>query len=315
MLAERAPAISQATEASLPLTVDESAEKIVVRGRDFCASFDRKLGAMDSYVWRGVELLAAAVEPDFWRAPTNNDRGAKLERKLRVWRDAGKKYVVDGLNVAAEENGEPRKVVVEILAHLPTVGDAPYNTRYTVDAAGVIDVAIDYTPKRTSAAPMLPRFGTLWTLDGSLNQVTWYGRGPWPTYSDRKQAPFGIYAGSVADQFVHFFRPQENSNKVDVRWVAVTNPSGSGLLAIGAPSLSVGVSEFDKDQMERSLYDFQMENRNRTYLNLDLVQMGLGGIDSWGQTAMRPYLVPNHDYSYHFMVRGIDQPPAVPESN
>jgi beta-galactosidase len=159
---------------------------------------------------------------------------------------------------------------------------------------------------------MLPRFGTLWTLDGSLDRITWYGRGPWPTYSDRRQAPIGIYGGSVADQFVHYFRPQENSNKADVRWVAVTNASGTGLLARGEPHLSVGISEFDKDQMENARYDFELQRRNRTYLNLDLLQMGVGGNDSWGATAMRPYLPQNQDYSYRFSIRGIDQPPAMP---
>jgi beta-galactosidase len=156
---------------------------------------------------------------------------------------------------------------------------------------------------------MLFRFGSEWILDGSLNQIAWYGRGPQPTYSDRKQAPLGIYSGSVADQFVRYFRPQENSNKVDVRWVAVTNPSGIGLLATGDPVLSVGVSEFSKSQMERALYDFQLERRNRTYLNLDLLQMGVGGNDSWGATAMDDYLPPNKPYHYKFTIRGIDQPP------
>jgi len=83
-------------------------------------------------------------------------------------------------------------------------------------------------------------------------------------------------------------------------------------LAAGDPTLSVGISEYAKEDMEKSLYDFQLEHRNRTYLNLDLLQMGLGGIDSWGATAMRPYLPGNKKYHYRFTVRGIDFPPVMP---
>jgi beta-galactosidase len=75
--------------------------------------------------------------------------------------------------------------------------------------------------------------------------------------------------------------------------------------------LSVGVSEFDKSQMQRARYDFQLERRDRTYLNLDLLQMGVGGNDSWGATAMRPYLPRNQKYEYQFTIRGIDQPPVA----
>jgi beta-galactosidase len=289
-------------------------DSIVVQGRDFSVSFHRQLGAVAQYSWRGQKLMAAPVRPDFWRAPLDNDRGARLPDKLRVWRDAGQHFLVDDVAVDASDGAAaPKHVTVRFRGRLVSVGDAAYEATYQVNAAGVVEVEIRYSPQDDDAAPMLPRIGTLWPLDGSLDHVSWYGRGPWPTYSDRKQAPLGIYAGSVSDQFVRYFRPQENSNKVDVRWIAVTNASGCGLLAIGDPVLSVGVSEFDKKQMERSRYDFQLKTAHRTYLNLDLVQMGVGGNDSWGATAMRPYLPTNQAYRFKFTVRGIDQPPVLME--
>ena len=302
-----------AAEADLPLDVTEDGDKVIVQGRDFTATFDSKVGAMSGYMWRGAELLAAPVQPDFWRAPLDNDRGARLPRRLRAWRDAGQSFKVEKAEVkkpeANRDGAQPAEACIQYVGKLTDVGDADYSVTYTVDATGLVTVEIDYKPQDREDAPMLPRFGTEWILDGSLNQITWYGRGPTPTYSDRKQAPVGIYSGSVADQFVHYFRPQESSNKVDVRWVAVTNPSGIGLLATGGPLLSVGVSEFNKAQMERARYDFQLERRNRTYLNLDLLQMGVGGNDSWGATAMDPYLPSNKPYHYKFTIRGIDQPP------
>jgi beta-galactosidase len=301
------------SDADLDLkTVDAT---VIVSGPNFSASLDTHRGALTNYVWRGTELLAAPVAPDFWRAPLDNDRGANSNRKLRVWRDAGRFLQIDSTKVEVEVNKKPEWARIDFVGHLETVGDAPYRISYIVDAAGVVTVEVHYEPTKQDSAPMLPRFGTLWTLDGSLDRIAWYGRGPWPSYSDRKQAPLGIYSSSVADQFVRYFRPQENSNKVDVRWVAVTNAKGSGLLATGDPTLSVGVCEFDKDQMERALYDFQLEKRNRTYLNLDYAQMGVGGNDSWGALPLDAYLLPNREYHYRYTIRGIDQPPALANSN
>jgi beta-galactosidase len=295
----------------LPFEVREDKSTIEIRGREFQATFDRETGALSDYSWRGQSLLAVPVEPDFWRAPTDNDRGAGLDRKLRRWREAGRSFRASSVELTVDNEGDAQSAKIVCKGALSSVGDAEYVTTYTVRPTGEIQVHVSYTPKEGEDAPMLPRFGTLWTLDGSLDQVRWYGRGPWPTYSDRKQAPLGVYGGSVRDQFVHYFRPQESSNKVDVRWVAVTNASGSGLLATGDPVLSVGVSEFDKSQMQRARYDFQLERRDRTYLNLDLLQMGVGGNDSWGATAMRPYLPRNQKYEYQFTIRGIDQPPVA----
>lgn len=312
VLASGSPKNTTPTDSNAPLDVAQQSDLIVVRGRDFSTSFDRRLGALCQYAWRGQELLVAPVEADFWRAPTDNDRGANLPQKLRIWRDAGRNFLVDDVAVnLAEDDATGKQATIRFQGRLVSVGDATYDVAYRVNSAGVVDVDIRYSPRNRSAAPMLPRFGTLWKLDGSLDQVTWYGRGSWPTYIDRKQAPLGIYSGSVADQFVRYFRPQENSNKVDVRWVAVTNASGCGILATGDPALSVGVSEFDKRQMERSLYDFQLKSSNRTYLNLDLIQMGVGGNDSWGATAMPQYLPKNQPYQYSFTIRGVDQPPAI----
>jgi beta-galactosidase len=301
-------------EPDLPLDVAERDNRIEVRGRDFSTTFDRQLGAMVSYSWRGTELLAAPVQPDFWRAVTDNDRGARLDRRLRVWREAGKSFEVSEAEVVLNREAALANVGVQFQGRLTDAGNASYTMTYTVDATGLVAVAVDYAPKDEDDAPMVPRFGTLWTLDGSLDHVSWYGRGPWPTYSDRKQAPLGIYSRSVAQQFIRYFRPQENSNKVDVRWVAVTNSSGIGLLAAGEPTLSVGVSEFSKEQMEQARYDFQLERTNRTYLNLDLLQMGVGGNDSWGATAMDDYLPVNKSYQYQFTIRGIDQLPVISSS-
>ncbi len=162
-------------------------------------------------------------------------------------------------------------------------------------------------------------------MPGQFSQVTWYGRGPEMTYSDRKQAPLGVYGGKVADQYVPYSRPQENTNWVDVRWVAVTSTSGTGLLAsaemtkdeenLPVGGLSVGASQFSKQQMDANNieYDFQLAPENKTFLNVDGVQMGVGGNDSWGALPLNDYLLPNRNYKYRYTIRGIDHPPVAAE--
>jgi len=136
-----------------------------------------------------------------------------------------------------------------------------------------------------------------------LESLTWYGRGPIETYIDREFERIGVYKSTVAREWVEYMRPQENGNKTDVRWVALTNLQGVGLLAVGAPALSVAARHFTKDDMERAGYTFQMQSHPETFLNLDWKQMGVGGIDSWSFNAlpMQPYRIPSdkpHSYRY-----------------
>jgi beta-galactosidase len=338
-------------EANLPLTSSMDDKQIVVTGRDFSLAIDKSTGGIASYQWRGKELLAAPTMPDFWRTHTDNDDGHQLQRRSGVWRDVGQNLRVESVvaSAIAANIDDVLATTIQVQGKLPAVNDAPYNIGYTVDATGQITVDIAYEARQadpaaagdalatgeqrgdrrgrgrgqTQGVPMLPRFGTLWTLGGQFNQITWYGRGPEPTYSDRKQAPLGVYGGSVADQYVSYSRPQENGNKVDVRWVAVTSPSGTGLLARApmrldennepAGALSIAASRFGKEQMENAEFDFQLSDEHKTFLNIDLAQMGVGGNDSWGALPEEPYLLRNRDYKYRFTIRGIDQPPVVLE--
>jgi beta-galactosidase len=294
--------------------------------------------------------LDAPSQPDFWRTHTDNDDGHQLQRRSGVWRDAGKNFRVAAVNAGTvgpnSENVASTKI--EVQGVLPDVNNAPYTITYSIDATGQVVIDIAYEPREADpprgeangpargdgrgrgrgrgrgqqqGVPILPRFGTLFTLPGQLDQITWYGRGPEPTYSDRKQAPLGLYSGAVAQQYVSYSRPQENGNKVDVRWVAVTSTSGTGLLAKGlmqldengepTGALSVAASRFGKEQMENAEYDFQLSDERKTFLNVDFAQLGVGGNDSWASLPEEPYVLRNRDYKYRFTIRGIDQPPAV----
>ena len=133
--------------------------------------------------------------------------------------------------------------------------------------------------------PMLPRFGMELILPPGLENITWYGRGPAPTYIDRDYERVGVYKSTVDKQWNEFSKPQENSNKVDVRWIALTNEEGIGLLASGSPLLSVSASHYPKQEIEEADYSFKLVRHPQVYLNLDLKQLGVGGVDSWSGRA------------------------------
>jgi beta-galactosidase len=165
-----------------------------------------------------------------------------------------------------------------------------------------VAVEASYKPGSRPLA-MLPRFGLEFVVSPGLERMTWYGRGPLETYSDRQFERVGLYSGTVAEQWVEYSRPQENGNKTDVRWVELTNSDGLGLRAEGAPALSVRASHVTKDDVEGTDYSFKLPRRSEIYLNLDMAQMGVGGVDSWSPDAypMAPYrIAPDQPRSYKF---------------
>jgi beta-galactosidase len=157
--------------------------------------------------------------------------------------------------------------------------------------------------------PVPACFGNELVAAPELENITWYGRGPIETYVDRQFERVGVYSSTVAKQWVEYSRPQENGNKTDVRWVALTDALGTGLLAVGAPTLEVGARHFTKDDLERAGYTFQMQPHPEIFLNLDWRQMGVGGIDSWSPNAlpMQPYRIPSDQvYTYRYRLTPIE---------
>ena len=290
------------------LVIKDEASEATFTGKAFSVRFDKKEGVLTQYRYKGVTLLERGPRPDFWRAPTNNDRGAwKVMRTraqtnpavdIEVWREAGPRWAVKDVRVE-EVDGETARVTVR--ADLPVVKGS-YTTTYTITGDGAIQVEARYQPGAATLA-MMPRFGNELVVAPGLETITWYGRGPKETEIDRQFERIGEYKSTVDNEWVDYMRPQENGNKTDVRWVKLTNAQGFGLMATGAPTLNVTARHFTKDDMERAGYTFQMKRHPETYLNLDWKQMGVGGIDSWSENAypMAPYRVPGgeeHSYSY-----------------
>jgi beta-galactosidase len=222
-----------------------------------------------------------------------------MMRRLGAWRDAHTSIVVDTWTA---QQVSPGVVRLEAKGRLTSLG-ASYAITYTVFGDGRLLVEPSMTaPPRT---PDLPRFGMQATLVAGLEQVTWYGPGPEETYADRRDRPVGVYRTTVSANYFRYSQPQETGNKVDVRWAAVTTADGAGLLAIGQPRLSVNALHHPAAEIDQAGHHHQLPTHPETFLNLDLVQMGLGGDDSWGALPLPQYRLPAGSYTYRFVLMPI----------
>jgi beta-galactosidase len=298
---------------ALPLAVASDGRIVRFTGHDFALVFDRLDGVIRSYAFRNVRLLERGPVPDFWRAMTDNDLGAwksvgtaaRTDPKLdiAVWRNAGPAWKVKDVQVKVRDAGTA-EVVVQ--AELPLVG-ASYTMTYVIDGGGGVEVEGSYKPG-TRALAMLPRFGMELVLSPGLERMSWYGRGPAETYVDRAFERVGVYSSTVSQEWVDYSRPQENGNKTDVRWVTFTNADGVGLRAAGLPLLSVSAAHASTRDIEAVEYSMQLPRRPEIYVNLDLRQMGVGGVDSWSRNAwpLEPYRIPaDQAYSYRYRLTPI----------
>jgi len=167
---------------------------------------------------------------------------------------------------------------------------------YTVYGSG--DVVIDTHVVPEAEVPFLPRIGLQMRLRGGYEQFTWYGRGPHETYVDRKEgAQVGVYSGTVDEQYVPYIVPQENGNKTEVRWLALTNEDGVGLLAVGAPWLSVSAHHYTTEDLTEATHTYELKRREEITLNLDYAQSGLGSA-SCGPGRLEKYQLKPEETRY-----------------
>jgi beta-galactosidase len=155
---------------------------------------------------------------------------------------------------------------------------ARFECAYTYTIYGSGDVVIEHhVVPETPGLPFLPRIGLQMTLPGGYEQFTWYGRGPHETYVDRNYgAQVGLYSGTVDEQYVPYIVPEENGNKTEVRWVALTNDEGVGLLAVGSPWLEVSAHHYTTQDLTEATHTYELQRRDDITLNLDYAQSGLG---------------------------------------
>lgn len=300
-----------------PLKLHKSVHTIKITGKDFSVLFNRQNGEIIDYTYQGIKLLKQGPRPNFWRAPTDNDLGAKMHEWAKVWQQAGdhKKLLKLSIDESSDE-----QVLISAEYDLPDV-ESNLMLTYRVFTDGAIEVSYTFTPRR-SDLPKIPRVGLSMTLPQAFQFMEWYGRGPHESYWDRKtSAAVGIYKGTVPDQFYAYTRPQESGNKTDVRWMRLTNTTGIGLevshrkelLSVSAWPYSQSDLDFEVSKSASasglvpnvSKHGADLFTRDFITWNIDLLQMGVGGDNSWGAPVHEEYTIKPQQWSYSFKLKGV----------
>ncbi|MGW5206363.1 glycoside hydrolase family 2 TIM barrel-domain containing protein [Streptomyces griseoincarnatus] len=284
-------------------------EDVRITGQGFSVTVDRRTGLLTDYEADGTRLLTSGPAPNFWRAPTDNDRGNGQHLRNQTWRDAGARRTVTGVTVRPLGD---RAVEVHVTGTLPTTVESRYSTTYTVFGHG--EIKVDHTLHPGAAnLPYLPEVGSLLFLPRRLDRLHWYGRGPEENHWDRNTGTdVGRWSSTVAEQWTPYIRPQENGNKTDVRWAALTDRAGRGLLVTGEPLVEINASHFTPEDLSTGVrHDYQLTPRDAVVLRVNHRQMGVGGDNSWGAHTHDEFkLFADRDYAYTYRLRpltGVDR--------
>ncbi|MBO5546933.1 MAG: DUF4981 domain-containing protein [Bacteroidales bacterium] len=276
-----------------------------LRGRKWEADFDPATGALCSYKLDGKQLIAAPLMPCFGRAVTENDLGARLQTRMKDWLYPAFKVR------SVERNAGSVEVVYEVGEGLATVA-----MQYALGADGSISVTERMTEVR-EGAPELFRFGVEFAMPGAFNGLEFYGKGPFENYIDRQRAAqVGVWKQSVADQY-HFgyVRPQESGTHVGMRWMRITDAAGCGFeisapqtfsasaLPFGRRAIDMSVSGGGRSDHGDQRHSPELREDGLTHVNVDLVQMGLGCITSWGALPREQYRVKAEPRTFSFTLK------------
>ena len=285
-----------------PVTVAAAPQLIVgthnvgVRGRHFHALFSKLYGGLVSYRYGftpdgGNELLAGPPRPNFWHAPTSNERGWGMPFEDGQWLLASRyaKPATDRPNPVVFSHDESVEVRYRYL--LPTIPRSTCEVAYRVDGAGRVEVTVTATPG--SGLGDMPEFGMLFTADASLHRLTWYGEGPDESYVDRRGAArLDVHIGDVATQLTPYVRPQEAGNHTGVRWATVTDDRGVGLRFDCADGMDFSALPWTPFEIENATHPNELPPIHHTVLRPALMRRGVGGDDSWGARTHPEYLLP-----------------------
>ena len=286
------------------LKVNKTADRLSFTSGAVSGAFDLRQGRLIQYTLNGDNHgVYSMPEPYFWRAPTDNDFGNNMPERLGIWRTAGSSRKVKKVTVGEQNaTGQPITVQYEL-----AIG-VPYTVVYNILNDGAIQVTADIDMTGRDL-PELPRFGMRMQLPAEFGKLSYYGRGPWENYSDRKTASFiGLYQDSVANQYMtNYIRPQESGNKTDVRWTKLSNAAGKGLLITGIQPISVTAinhtaEDLDPGLTKKQQHPTDLPVRDGVYLMIDLKQRGLGGDNSWGMLPHEQYRLLDKKYSYSYIL-------------
>ena len=242
-----------------------------------------------------------SIMPEFWRAPTDNDYGARLQNRFAVWKNPQmrmKKLDVDDNQI-------------EATYEMPDV-KAELKMTYTLTKEGEVIVREQLKADKEAKTSQMFRYGMQLQMPKQFDRVQYYGRGPVENYCDRNNSEFiGVYNNKVADEYYSYIRPQESGNHTDIRWFRVINENGKGLefysnAPMEASALNYLMSDLDdgpnKDK-KIGRHSGDLTERPLTQVHIQQRQMGLGCVNSWGAWPRREYQMPYQDYDFTFAIR------------
>ena len=313
--------LSAAKLTNQKVIVTHNENEIDVNSKAIRTKFSKRTGVMTSLAYGEEEYLEneMGLVPNFWRAPTDNDFGNDLHKRCQVWRYVSKNRELSSIDFT--NNGAQAEVKVHyLLKNEDREPVAKVDLLYLINGDGRIRIKM-LLEKLNADLPETPRVGLTMQLKSEFDNMSWYGKGPFESYWDRKTgAKVGLYNGTVSEQYWPFIRPQENGNKSDVRWASLINKHGKGIKIIGLPLVDVSAHHQimeDFESMERTdgrhrdgdivknRHTIDVPVRDLTTLQIDYRQMGLGGDNSWGAFTHEEYLLKAKKYTYEFCLEPV----------
>lgn len=297
-------------EKNLKIKDSDDGGEVVISGSDVEVRFDKTTGLMTKYEVRGTDRLGegGTLKPNFWRAPTDNDMGAGLQKRFRVWRNP--KMELEGITTI---KGKPVEVLVTY--SMPEVR-ATLNVDYRIDVEGKMVVTQSMSTTKGAEVADMFCFGMVMELPEENTVSRYYGRGPVENYVDRKESQnIGIYTQTTDEQFYPYIRPQETGKKCDVRWWEQTKTEGGqGLrfVALGedacfnASALNYDIEALDDGEEKEQRHSYEVEKSKYTVFSIDSEHYGLGGINSWGAWPLEEHRVHYGNKTLKFAIEPLD---------
>ena len=268
---------------------------IAVTTPNLTFKIDRSTGLISEYAYNGKSLLGegGTLKPNFWRAPTDNDMGAGLQKKFKAWKNPQ----MNLKNIDVKKDKKTNSVTILTSFDMPEV-QGQMDITYVVFAnTGAVKVTEDFKATEGAKVSDMFRFGMLMQMPYTMEKSNYYGRGPIENYSDRKDCMrIGVYTDDADNQYFPYIRPQESGTKSDIRWWKQTDATGLGLQVKSCTPFYASAIHFDTEELDdgddkEQRHSFDLKKSKFTNLFLDSAHMGVGGENSWGAWPLEKYRV------------------------
>lgn len=290
------------------IEVEETNSYVKVSAKRMSVTIGKKTGLIDYLDVDGEPILKfrESMKPEFWRAPTDNDYGASLQKELKVWKNPV-------MNLKSFDKSEMKdSVVLTATFEMPEV-KAELVLRYRINAVGEVSVTEKMTTDKAAKIADLFRYGMVLDLPASFSKLEYYGRGPEENYIDRHSSTFiGKYESDVKDEYYPYIRPQESGNHTDIRYFSIFNPaSGKGITFEGYAPMECSAIPYsiedldsgDKKEHAWGQHSGDLVDKGLTQVHIQQRQYGLGCIDSWMSKPMEKYRMHYGDREFRFVIK------------